>query len=180
MGILKFIAFCAQIDFFGLRASTLWEPESWYVCITMVDYKIHFQKCQLWRSPKRRSFSCRKTGVACRDLHSIRFWGSNPSCLCATHVAIKICCYFGRFDQVEDWIVLKDAISWEMTTDAFWYACLFAGKCFAMQLWQQNFCKFCTIFGPQNGGWKWTQKWCHLIPKMGSKNGTQRETQYFK
>ena len=46
-------------------------------------------------------FSCRKTGVACRDLHSIRFWGSNPSCLCATYVAIKICCYSGRLDQVE-------------------------------------------------------------------------------
>ena len=30
--------------------------------------------------------------------------------------------------------MLKDAISWEMITDAFRYACLFAGQSFAMQL----------------------------------------------
>ena len=39
-----------------------------------------------------------------------------------------------------------------------------------------NFCKFCTIFGPQMEVEKWTQKWCqNLIPKMGSKNGTQKD-----
>ena len=44
MGILKFIAFCAQIDFFGLRVSTRESQRADTFCITMVDYKIHFQK----------------------------------------------------------------------------------------------------------------------------------------
>ena len=47
----------------------------------------------------------------------------------------------------------------------------------------KNFCKVCTIFGPQKNlkkdlarkFEKWTQKWCqNLTPKMGSKNGTQK------
>ena len=75
-----------------------------------------------------------------------------------------------------NWIVLKDAISWEMTTDAFWYACLLAGKSFAMQLWQQKLLQILHHF--------WTPKWRLkngpkngariLTPKMGSKNGTQK------
>ena len=159
------LLFARRWIFFGLRASTLWEPESWHVLYHDGRLQDSFSKNISFDDFQKTGviFHVRKTGVACRDLHCIRFWGSNPSCLCATHVAIKICCYFGRLDQVEDWIVLKDAISWEMTTDAFWYACLFAGKSFAMQLWQQKtFANLCTIFGPQNGGWK-----------MGPKNGAR-------
>ena len=113
-----------------------------------------------------------KTGVAWRDLHSMRFWGSNPSCLCATFVAIKTCCCFGRVDQVEDWFLFKDATSWEMTTDAFWYACLFAGKFFAMQLWQQKLLENLHHFWtpkwrlkkePKNGARIWSPKWSPKI-----------------
>ena len=58
--------------------------------------------------------------------------------------------------------------------------CMFAcwKKSFAMQLLTANtFCKFCTIFRPQNGGWKmgpqngariWSPKWG---PKMAPKRG---------
>ena len=35
----------------------------------------------------------------------------------------------------------------------------------------KNFCKFCTIFGPQNGVEKWTQKWCQ---NLTSQNGVQK------
>ena len=77
-----------------------------------------------------------------------------------------------------NWIVFKDAISWEMTTDAFWYACLLAGKSFAMQLWQQkleNLHHFWTPKwrlknGPKNGARIWPPKWG---PKMAPKRGAQ-------
>ena len=183
MGILKFIAFCAQIDFLGLRASTLWEPESWHVLYHDGRLQDSFSKNISFDDFQNGGhFSCRKPVSHVGTSTCIRFWGSNPSCLCATHVAIKICCYFGRLDQVEDWIVLKDAISWEMTTDAFWYACLFAGKSFAMQLWQQKLLQNLHHFwtpkwrlknGPKNGARIW-------FPKWGPKMAPKRETQYFK
>ena len=88
----------------------------------------------------------------------------------------KFCCYFGRLDQVEDWIVFKDATSWEWLQMHFDMHVLLAGKSFAMQLWQQKlFANFAPFFDPKMEVEKWTQKWCqNLIPKMGSKNGTQK------
>ena len=35
----------------------------------------------------------------------------------------------------------------------------------------KNFCKFCTIFGPQNGGWKMDPK---MAPEFGPQNGVQK------
>ena len=63
MGILKFIAFCAHIVFFGLRASNHCESQrADTFCITMVDYKIHFQKISAsFDDPQNGGhFSCRK------------------------------------------------------------------------------------------------------------------------
>ena len=66
-----------------------------------------------------------------------------------------------------------------MTTDAFWYACLLAGKSFAMQLWQQKRLQILHHFwtpkwrlknGPKNGARIWPPKWG---PKMAPKRGTQ-------
>ena len=68
-----------------------------------------------------------------------------------------------------------------MTTDAFWYACLFAGKNFAMQLWEQKLLQILHHFwtpkwglknGPKNGARIWPPKWG---PKMAPK----RVAQYF-
>ena len=45
----------------------------------------------------------------------------------------------------------------------------------------KKFCKFCTIFGPQNGGWKMDPKMVPFDPpKWGPKMAPKRETQYFK
>ena len=61
VGILKFIAFCAQIDFFGLRASTLWEPESWYVLYHDGRLQDTFSKNISFDDPQKGGhFSCRK------------------------------------------------------------------------------------------------------------------------
>ena len=62
MGILKFIAFCAQIDFFlGLELQHCESQRADTFCITMVDYKIHFQKISALTTPKTGGhFSCRK------------------------------------------------------------------------------------------------------------------------
>ena len=67
-----------------------------------------------------------------------------------------------------------------MTTDAFWYACLLAGKSFAMQLWQQKLLQNLHHFwtpkwrfknGSKNSARIWPPKWS---PKIASK----REVQY--
>ena len=58
-----------------------------------------------------------------------------------------------------------------MTTDAFWYACLLAGKVLLCSFDSKNFCKFCTIFGPQNGGWKMDPK---MVPEFDPQNGVQK------
>ena len=73
-----------------------------------------------------------------------------------------------------NWIVFKDATSWEWLQMHFdMHVCLLE-KVLLCSFDSKNFCKFCTIFGPQNGGWK-MEKWCqNLTPKMGSKNGTQK------
>ena len=61
VGILKFIAFCAQINFFGLRASKLWEPESWYVLYHDGRLQDTFSKNISFDDPQNGGhFSCRK------------------------------------------------------------------------------------------------------------------------
>ena len=66
-----------------------------------------------------------------------------------------------------------------MITDASWYACLFAGKSFAMQLWQQkrlqnlHHCwtsKWELKNGPKNGVGIWPPKWS---PRMEPKREAQ-------
>ena len=74
-----------------------------------------------------------------------------------------------------NWIVFKDAISWEMTTDAFWYACLLAGKKFCYAALTAKTFSNAPFLDPKMEVEKWTQKWCqNLTPKMGSKNGTAK------
>ena len=55
--------------------------------------------------------------------------------------------------------------------------CMFAcwkKFCYAA-LTAKTFCKFCTIFRPQNGGWKMDPKMVpEFDPQNGSKNGTQK------
>ena len=160
-------------DWIVLKVAISWEMTTdafWYACLfagksfAMQLWQQNFCKIYTIFGPQNGGWKMDPKMVP-------EFDPQNEVQKCGTHVAIKICCHFGRLDQVEDWIVLKDAISWEMTTDAFWYACLFAGKSFAMQLWQQNFCKICTIFGPQNGGWKMDPK---MVPEFDPQNGVQK------
>ena len=77
-----------------------------------------------------------------------------------------------------NWIVLKDATSWEWLQMHFdMHVCLLE-KVLLCSFDSKNFCKFCTIFGPQNGGWKMDpkmapefdpQKWGRkMAPKRGA------------
>ena len=45
----------------------------------------------------------------------------------------------------------RDATSWEMTTHFGMHVCLLE-KHLLRSFDSQNFCKFCAIFGPENGG----------------------------
>ena len=85
VGVIKISCQCAQIDLIYFpRASTLSGPGSWSVVASpwSIDARCNFlfQKYQLWRPPKTGSFFMSKTSAAFRDLHSIRFWGCDPSC----------------------------------------------------------------------------------------------------
>ena len=74
-----------------------------------------------------------------------------------------------------NWIVFKDATSWEWLQMHFdMHVCLLE-KVLLCSFDSKTFCKFCTFLDPKMEVEKWTQKWCqNLTPKMGSKNGTQK------
>ena len=70
-----------------------------------------------------------------------------------------------------NWIVLKDASSWEWLQMHFdMHVCLLE-KVLLCSFDSKNFCKFCTIFGPQNGGWKMDPK---MVPEFDPQNGVQK------
>ena len=48
---------------------------------------------------------------------------------------------------------------------------MFAGKRFARQLWQQKFCKICTVFCAPKWGWKMDPK---MVPEFDPQNGVQK------
>ena len=68
-------------------------------------------------------------------------------------------------------IVFKDATSWEWLQMHFdMHVCLLE-KVLLCSFDSKNFCKFCTIFGPQNGGWKMDPK---MVPEFDPQNGVQK------
>ena len=70
-----------------------------------------------------------------------------------------------------NWIVFKDATSWEWLQMHFdMHVCLLE-KVLLCSFDSKNFCKFCTIFGPQNGGWKMDPK---MVPEFDPQNGVQK------
>ena len=79
-----------------------------------------------------------------------------------------------------NWIVLKDATSWEWLQMHFdMHVCLLE-KVLLCSFDSKNFCKFCTIFGPQNGGWKMDPKMAPEFDpqKWGRKMAPKRGAQY--
>ena len=184
MGILKFIAFCAQIDFFGLRASTLWEPESWYVLYHDGRLQDTFSKNISFDDPQNGGhFSCRKPVSHVRTSTV-----SDSEAL--IHLAYVQHMWQSKFVVILEGLTRwRIELCWKMQLAGKWlqmhfdmhvYIC-WKKFCYAA-LTAKTFCKFLHHFwtpkwrlknGPKNGARIWSPKWG---PKMAPK----RETQYFK
>ena len=129
---IKFIPFCAQIDFFGLRASTLWKPESWYVLYHDGRLQDAFSKNISFDDPQNRGhFSCRKpvshvgTSTVWCMMHSphlkrpaVQSFRSNSNKLLSSlylHVPSLLCCgkesltRLSRFRLFWVFVLLADA-----------------------------------------------------------------------
>ena len=141
----------------------------------MVDYKIHFSKNISFDDPQNGGhFSCRKP-VSHVGTSTV----SDSEAL--IHLAYvqhmwqsKICCYFGRLDQVEDWIVLKK----KMQLAGKWLQMHFDMHVYLLE--KVLLCSFDSkkllqilhhFLGPQNGGWKMDPK---MVPEFNPQNGVQK------
>ena len=172
MGILKFIAFCAQIDFFGLRASTLWEPESWYVLYHDGRLQDTFSKNISFDDPQNGGhFSCRKPVSHVRTSTV-----SDSEAL--IHLAYVQHMWQSKFVVILEGLTRwRIELCWKMQLAGKWLQIHFDMHVYLMEkvllcsFDSKNVCKFCTIFGPQNGGWKMDPK---MVPEFDPQNGVQK------
>ena len=172
VGILKFIAFCAQIDFCGLRASTLWEPESWYVLYHDGRLQDTFSKNISFDDPQNRGhFSCRKP-VSHVGTSTV----SDSEAL--IHLAYVQHMWQSKFVVILEGLTRwRIELCWKMQLAGKWLQMHFdmhvylLDKVLLCSFDSKNFCKFCTIFGPQNGGWKMDPK---MAPEFDLQNGVQK------
>ena len=172
MGILKFIAFCAQIDFFGLRASTLWEPESWYVLYHDGRLQDTFSKNISFDDPQNGGhFSCRKP-VSHVGTSTV----SDSEAL--IHLAYVQHMWQSKFVVILEGLTKwRIELCWKMQLAGKWLQMHFDMHVYLLEkvllcsFDSKNFCKICTIFGPQNGGWKMDPK---MVPEFDPQNGVQK------
>ena len=172
MGILKFIAFCAQIDSFGLRASTLWEPESWYVLYHDGRLQDTFSKNISFDDPQNGGhFSCRKP-VSHVGTSTV----SDSEAL--IHLAYVQHMWQSKFVVILEGLTRwRIELCWKMQLAGKWLQMHFDMHVYLLEkvllcsFDSKNFCKICTIFGPQNGGWKMDPK---MVPEFDPQNGVQK------
>ena len=112
-----------------------------------------------------------KTGAAFKDLHSIRFWGFNPSCSCATFVAIKTFRFFKglakwRMGLCAEMQLARQWLQMHFVMHVCWKNC-YAGESFG----SKKIANFAPCSGPQNGGWKMDPK---MVPEFDPQNGVQK------
>ena len=154
-------------------------------CIPMVLTRCIFKKYQFWRPPKRGHFSCRKSVS-----HERTSTVSDSEAL--IHLA-----YVQHLWQSKLVVILEGLTRWrialcsEMQLARKWLqmhfdmrVCLLE-KILLCSFESKNFCKFCTIFGPQNGGWKMDPKMVQnlqkfLLSKLRSKFFSSKQTRISK
>ena len=163
-GNTKFIAFCAQIDFFGLRASTLWEPESWYVLYHDGRLQDTFSKNISFDDPQNGGhFSCRK------PVSHVRTSTVSDS-QALIHLAYVQHMWQSKFVVILEGLTRwRIELCWKMQLARKWLQMHFDMHVYLLEkvllcsFDSKNFCKICTIFGPQNGGWKMDPK---MVPEF--------------
>ena len=171
-GNTKIYCFCAQIDFFGLRASTLWEPESWYVLYHDGRLQDTFSKNISFDDPQNGGhFSCRKP-VSHVGTSTV----SDSEAL--IHLAYVQHMWQSKFVVILEGLTRwRIELCWKMQLAGKWLQMHFDMHVYLLEkvllcsFDSKNFCKICTIFGPQNGGWKMDPK---MVPEFDPQNGVQK------